>query len=244
MNLVHVLISHEDLGVYLRDNNIEESIAVVIDTLRATSVMVTALGNGAKMVVPFREIEDARKFKEENKELDVLLGGERKGLKIEGFDLSNSPLDYTRDAIAGRNIVMSTSNGTKTLQMTERAKEVLICSLLNVRAVAEYLKDKKENILIINSGTAGLMSADDYITSGALVSILKKNLNEEEYSYSDSALIAGELFDCKGYDFIEKASHYKNLMKIGYEKDLKYCRKPDQFNIVPVYKDGVIRINK
>lgn len=245
---IDVLISVNELEWWLKDsqNDITNKNVVVIDTLRATSVIVAALSNKAKAVYPFRETKSCIDFKN-TLSGEVLLGGERKGLKIEGFDLTNSPLDYKKEVIEGKNIIMSTSNGTKTLEMTKDAKETIVCALINVTSVAKYLSKKSEDLIIVCSGTQGKLSNDDFITAGMLVSKLyeeMKNSNKKEFDnlvLTDAAKLSKKSYEVMGLEFIKEAKHYSYLKSIGYDKDLEYCITSDTSDLVPIYKDGVIK---
>lgn len=238
---IDVLISQEEVDIYLKNSSLDDKTVIVIDTLRATSVMVTAIGNGCKQIVAFREIEDTLKYKSENPHLNVLLGGERKGLKIDGFDLSNSPREYTKDVVFERCIAMSTSNGTKCLEKVKSAKDVLICSMLNVSAVSKAALDLKKDILIVNSGTNGRLSLDDFLTSAFVIDYITKRL--EDVILTDAAVLNKFSLDrSESYlELVKKAYHYNYLKSVGYEKDLEYCLKKDLFTIVPRYYNGIIK---
>ena len=119
-----VIISADNI----KEEYLEDKIVVVIDMLRATSVIITALANKAKEVFPILTVEEAFNKKEEflRVEKEVLLGGERKALKIEGFDFSNSPLEYTSEKVKGKTIILSTTNGTRAINLSLKAEEILI----------------------------------------------------------------------------------------------------------------------
>ena len=117
---IDVIISAD----HIKEEYLDDKIVVVIDMLRATSVITTALANGAKEVVPMLTVEEAFNKKKElsEKGLDALLGGERRAIKIEGFDFTNSPLEYTRDQIEGKSIILSTTNGTRAINLSLKAR--------------------------------------------------------------------------------------------------------------------------
>lgn len=123
------------------DDVLKDSYAVVIDLLRATSTMIWAISNGAKGIIPVEDISEARLLKRLDE--SVLLGGERGGLKIEGFDLDNSPLSYKKEAIFGKTVVMTTTNGTRALKKASCAKRIFLGSFINAKKTAEYIM--KEN---------------------------------------------------------------------------------------------------
>ena len=141
---------------------------------RATSVIVTALNNGCKEVIPFLTIEETFEKAEELKRENCILGGERKAVKIDGFDVSNSPLEYTKELVGGKSVLMTTTNGTKTLTRSLSAKKIFIAAMINAKAVAEKLLEINEDVVIINAGTNGNFSMDDFICSGYIIDEMTK----------------------------------------------------------------------
>jgi 2-phosphosulfolactate phosphatase len=220
---------------YIRENDIKGKTVVIIDVLRATSVIVTALANGAKEIFPVIEVEEAFSRKTQNS----LLGGERKALKIEGFDLSNSPLDYKRELVTGKTIILSTTNGTKAIHysINEQAKEVLTGSMLNAKAVAGYLAKSDSDIAILCAGTYGEFSLDDFICAGKIVweSInINKSCNKIQLDdFSMAAVLAYESNRDRILEYVSNASHYKYLLSIGLKQDIEYCFSQDLIDLVP-----------
>src|SRR5882672_313125 len=150
----------------LAGRDLSETVCVVFDVLRATSSMVTALANGAKAILPVTEIDDALEVWREN--LDVLLAGERDGVRIEAgntrFDLGNSPREFTRDKVAGKKIAMTTTNGTRALRACAHAKTVLVASFLNLKATTEFLeRQQSSHLLVICSGTFDQAAFEDVL---------------------------------------------------------------------------------
>src|ERR1051325_3852773 len=178
----------------LRERDLSETVCVVFDVLRATSSIVTALGNGAEAIVPVSEISEALEIK--RKAPDVLLAGERDGLRIEAnltgsiaFDLGNSPREFTENKVAGKRIVITTTNGTRALRSCAHAKTVLVSSFLNLKATREFLeKHPSMRLLIICSGTFEQVALEDVLGAGALCLNLFGGISYSEYS--DSARIA------------------------------------------------------
>ncbi|WP_142413527.1 2-phosphosulfolactate phosphatase family protein [Hathewaya massiliensis] len=213
---------------------------VIIDVLRATSVIVTAINNGCSKVVPVLSMEEAFEYAKENLD-QCILGGERNALKIEGFNCSNSPLEYTKEVISGKTLVMTTSNGTRAIKASEDAKNILIGSMINGEAVAEKVLDFGEDLVIVNSGTNGEFSMDDFICAGYLIYKIREN--EEELELTDIARTALMSYDNHKdiISFIKDAVHYKRLKSLGLEEDLEYCFKKDTVHIVPQYKNCEIK---
>lgn len=228
---IETCVSHEYLDSYNKD----DKTIIVIDTLRATSVMVTAMNNGAKSLRVIESVEDTFKVRDENHKMNYILGGEREGLKIEGFDLSNSPLDYKKDIVGNRNILMTTSNGTKTMIKVGLGREVLIGSLINYKAVANEAIKRGKDILIVNAGTKGKLSLEDFITGGAIAGEISGG------DYCDVTLASILTFRNKEWrNLIKKGLHYKRMVELGFFKDLEYCLKESLIDMVPIMKDFLI----
>lgn len=226
---------------YIKEELIKDKIIVVIDMLRATSVITTAMINGCKEVIPLLTVEEALEKKKLYGAESCVLGGERKAMKIDGFDFSNSPLEYTEDVIKDKTLIITTTNGTRTLTSCTSAERVFIGSMLNVRAVADKLLNINKDVVIVNAGTNGQFSMDDFICTGA---IIKEMMNcSSKLDLTDIAKTA--MMSYEGHpeiiDFIKDARHYNVMMGLGLEEDISYCIKKDITTIVPEYKDGIIR---
>lgn len=235
------------IDVIISANHIEEEslkgkVAVVIDMLRATSVITTALANGAKKVIPVVSVEKAFEIAEDikNSGEGVLLGGERNALKIEGFNFSNSPLEFKKELVEDKNVIMTTTNGTRALNLCAMADKVIIASILNGQAVAEYLKDEVKEIVFVNSGTNGEFSSDDFICAGYMISELTKLCDTE---LTDIAKTAKYIYDNNENitSFIKDAKHYGILKDLGLEDDLKYCSTKNFTDLVFEFKNGEIK---
>lgn len=238
---IDVIISADDI----KEEKLKDKVVVIIDVLRATSVMVTALNNGCKKVIPVREIKEAMEIARQDKE-NNLLGGERDGIKIEGFHFSNSPLDYTKEAVEGKTLIMTTTNGTRAIKNSEVADVILIAAMINGRAVAEKLVELKKDVVFVNAGTYGQFSMDDFITCGYIVSCMKENLEDkgDDISLSDIAITAQYIYEANPdiFSFVEKADHYKRLQHLDCNEDLIYCFTKDIVDIVPMYEDNEVKI--
>lgn len=219
------------------------SISLVIDTFRATTVLITALYNGAKYIIPVEEIEEALLLKDINP--DIVIGGERKALKILGFDLDNSPLSYRKDIIEGKVVVITTTNGTRALKAALKSKRIFPIALINAKYTIEYLIKHVLNshhttkLAIICAGNEKRLTLEDIITGGYIVKILKENLHED-LILDDFSILAEDTYlkhkdNIK--DFLSGARHYKNLIENGFEKDISYCLNIDSINCVCQYKD-------
>ena len=208
---------------------VKDETVVVVDVLRATSTIVTALANGAREVVPVKKVEDALAKRSKN----TLVCGERNAKKLEGFDLGNSPLEYKSEVVSGKTIVLTTTNGTQVIEKIE-SDNVIAASFLNVSAVVEYLKEK-ESITIACAGTNGKFSLEDFLLAGMIVKRLERD------DLVDGALVAKRYFESvkSVREEIKKhSSHARRLIFFGFEKDIDFCLREDLFSVVPVLIDG------
>lgn len=231
------------IDVVITGNNVttdivKDKVVIVIDILRATSVIITAISNGAKSVIPVTNVEEALKIR--NKMENVVLGGERKAKKIDGFDLSNSPLEYSKENIQDKNVILTTTNGTKAITRSSSADKVYIGSLLNAKAVARKVYEENKDIVIVLAGTNDKFSIDDFLAAGAIISDI---LEIKEYNLTDIAKTSLLLFNTNSdlEELISNAYHYNLLLDLGLHDDIKYCLEKDILNIVPEFKNGIIK---
>lgn len=215
---------------------------VVIDMLRATSVITTAAANSCREVIPVLTIEDALELAKKYNG-NCILGGERKAVKIEGFNCSNSPLEYTKELVENKSIILTTTNGTRAIKGCEGAKDIFIGCMLNALKLSEEIMKKGNDIVLVNAGTYDQFSMDDFICSGYIIDcILNITGRACDIELSDICKTAHYVYemnkDIKG--FIKNASHYKRIESLGLLADLEYCVQKSIIDVVPVYKDGVI----
>jgi len=221
---LHITLTARDI----REDNLSGKVAVVMDVLRATSVMITALANGALWVKTVASIEEAFK----RKSADVLLGGERHAMPIDGFDFSNSPLVYTAEKVRNKGIVLTTTNGTLALSKCESAEEVLIGSFLNHRTVTEYLAAQDLPVELICAGTNGEFSLDDFLCAGLICSTLQKSGG---FELDDLGRLAVQQWNrCKSdvHAALAGATHYNILKSKGFDADLDFCLRRDTHDIL------------
>jgi 2-phosphosulfolactate phosphatase len=214
-------------------DSIEKKIVVVIDILRASSTITTIIDHGAEALIPV--VDEANALKYKNK--DYLIGGERNGETISGFDFGNSPFHYKKNLVKDKTIVLTTTNGTRCVEMSSNASDVIIGSFLNLSAVANYLKNKNKDIVLFCAGWKNKVNLEDSLFAGALA---KKLTNAH---LDDSTLLCMDAFEVSGKDLfktLQKSNHFQRLEKKGVIKDIEYCCKLDTTNIVPILKDGLI----
>ncbi|WP_459195871.1 2-phosphosulfolactate phosphatase [Wukongibacter baidiensis] len=217
---------------------------VVIDVLRATSTIVTAMANKACCVIPVEHIEEAwETYNKEAKDV-AILGGERDAKIIKGFHFGNSPLLYTEENVKGKKVVLTTTNGTRTIKACAEAEKLYIASFLNARAVANQLIKDKEDVAIVCSGTYEKYSMDDALCAGMITSLIasQADINTTDLGWTVKELY--EAYEKDIHEILKKCSHYKRLEANGFTEDLRYCLQRDIYDIVPIYKDGYIRVAK
>lgn len=215
---------------------------VIIDVLRATSTIVTALNNGAKEIIPVASVEFAVKVSGGMFGGYTLLGGERNTKKIEGFALGNSPFEYTRAIVEGKSIVFFTTNGTKSIAKAKYSENLITCSFLNIEAVYRHLITIGSDIEIICAGRNNYFSIEDTVCAGMLSSKIKDHFGNVEMN--DSAKAAVSLFELYGNnlnELLKNSDHGKILIENGFEKDIDYCTQSSLFDIVPFYVNGILK---
>ena len=215
--------------------------AVVIDVLRATSTIVAALAGGAHALFPVVSTEEAIKLATSLGRGETLLAGERKGLKIEGFDLGNSPREFTPAAVAGKQVVMTTTNGTRALVAAAAAERVLVASFLNLSAVAAA-SASADRLAVVCAGREGRFAIDDALCAGMLLGRLEEQLGialEVEEAGRAALTLAGSY----GVDaeLLADSASGRALAEIGLAEDVGWCARVDVEALVPELRDRMIR---
>ena len=146
-----------------------EKTTVVIDVLRASSSVITALNNGAREVIPVETMEFAMKISGGQN----LLAGERNAMKIEGFDLGNSPLEFTEETVKGKSVILYTSNGSKAFVRAKFSEHLYVCSFMNIEAVANKLLEDEKDFIVLCAGSNGMFSLEDTVCAGKLIELVK-----------------------------------------------------------------------
>jgi 2-phosphosulfolactate phosphatase len=223
----HVCLTPALLPLY----NVADYIVVVIDIFRATSSICYGIENGAEAIIPVSQVEECSAYRE--KGLDYLLAAERDGKVVDGFDFGNSPFSYTAEKVAGKTVVLTTTNGTHALHLSRSAKRIVIGSFLNLTALSNWLKSQYENVLLVCSGWKNNFNLEDTLFAGALIEQLKT----EGFELDDAAIAANDLFQIgKGdiNEYLKKTSHSERLKKLGIEKDIEFCLQIDVTTAIPV----------
>ncbi|MEO6949392.1 MAG: 2-phosphosulfolactate phosphatase [Ginsengibacter sp.] len=218
--------------------DISNSIVVVIDVLRATSTIATALFNGATQIIPVDSVAECIKL---GKQMDVITAGERDGKIADGLIYGNTPFQYTREFIQGKTLVLTTTNGTKLLHMAlaANAKAILTGSFCNLSAVCDYLISQNRNVMLACSAWKNRVNFEDTLFAGAVINRIKKHyqINCDATGIAENLYLQsnGDLFH---FMKSNNASHYHRLMGFGLEKDIQYCLTPDNANVLSIYENG------
>jgi 2-phosphosulfolactate phosphatase len=232
--VLNTVLSPALLNLY----DISNSIVVIIDILRATSTIATALYNGAKAVIPVDSVADCIKL---GKQMEVITAGERDGQIAEGLQYGNTPLQYTSDFINGKTLVLTTTNGTKLLHLAlaASAKGIITGSFCNISAVCEYLVAQNTNVVLACAAWKNRINIEDTLFAGAVIHRIKDHFDIN----CDSSQIAESLYiqaqpDLFSFMKEKNASHYHRLMGFGLEKDIRFCLTEDNANVLSLYSGG------
>lgn len=225
--------------------------AVVVDVLRATSTIATALAAGAEAVQVFSSIDKLMQISEQWAPEKRLRAGERGGATVSGCDLGNSPLDCTPERVDGKRLFISTTNGTRCLERVQDAASVITAALINRAAVVNYLlNDKPEIIWIVGSGWEGSFSLEDTVCAGAIAHSLSTQLATtgslaDHWVGNDEVVGAIALYSQWQDNLLElmhHASHGKRLLGLDCHDDLKYCAQMDVLNVLPMQRESGVLV--
>ena len=221
------------------DANVE--LTVVIDVLRASSVMVAALQNGAKSITTVRGIQQAKELHRSNDRM--LLCGERDCEKIDGFHFGNSPSEYHPGCVQGRELVLTTTNGTAAIDASVAAQLIVVGCFLNLSAVVGRVAQAR-NVRLVCAGTNGRITAEDVLFAGAVVTTIRDVSNDpSEFVFNDesnlacqawSASFGGHQPDIDSLARRLSQSHGgRDLDRLGYSDDVRFCSQIDLTSVVP-----------
>jgi len=216
-------------------HDFRDKIGIVVDILRATTTISTALEYGAIAIRPIETLDECKNWRSKG----YLGAAERGGKKVEGFEYGNSPFDYINKNISGEKIALTTTNGTKTIHAVKTADMVLMGSFCNISALSEVLMDKKKDIIIVCAGWDDEINLEDTLFAGALIDGLMDSFDVS----ADPAILAHNLF-LNGKDdmfqFLKKSSHVTRLLNFGLKKDIYFCLEQDKFDNIAVLKNEEI----
>jgi 2-phosphosulfolactate phosphatase len=230
------------LPALVPEGSLAGGVAVVIDVLRATTAMVYALAAGCTAIRPCAEVEEARELARSLPPGRALLAGERGGLPLPGFDLSNSPAEYTPAVCGGREVVLTTTNGTRALLRAAGAARVLAAAFVNFSAVCEQLRQDARAVHVVCAGTEGEVTLEDVLLAGAFVDFLSGAAAARP---NDSARLARDSFTNNRHALLaalEVSKGGTRLRRIGYEQDIRAAARVDRFALVPELRRDPLRV--
>lgn len=237
------------LDVFFTPNQVKPAdtagrLVAIVDVLRASTTVATALGNGAKTVIPLEGADEVIVRSKEFTRSQILLAGEQKMHPIAGFDIGNSPQAYTREVVEGKTILLTTTNGTRTLLGVQGARDIVIASYVNFTAVLAMMKlaaRSDTDIAIICAGDEGSFTLEDAACAGRYVKAIPKRADSV---VSNDAASASVLIEKKYGDNIEKvfkeSSHGQALESAGFGDDLAAAAEVDSYPVVPIWQDRQI----
>lgn len=233
-----------DVEVFLTGYNIAEEdvkgcTVVMIDVLRSSSTILTALHHGARAVVPVADMAEAGKIAANLDQSSYLMGGERGGERIEGYHLGNSPLEYDEATVQDRTIIFNTTNGTRSIVGARAAEHLVVGSLMNASRVVDFLREKDLDVVIICAGWRNRVSLEDTLCAGMILHKLWEG--QEPGLVSDAAHIAFTQYahdrDALGQS-LRRCNHAQRLADKGFADDVDYCLQVDALPLLPYYQDS------
>ncbi len=231
MRGLDVCLSPKLIGLH----EIEGRVIVVVDILRATSCMTAGIGSGISEIRPFADLDSCVQMKESG----YLIAGERNGQKVEGFDLGNSPFDYMDPANKGKKVAVTTTNGTQAIEKSLSGDHIIIGSFLNISAVADWVRKKDKDVLIVCAGWKGKVNLEDTLFAGALTDLIMPEFKP----VCDAPLVALHSYLGMKDNLLEHvlmSSHAQRLKRLNIGRDIEYCLKLDEFDVVPELIDGAL----
>ena len=237
MNRIEVCFSPGEYHLYQE----EFDLVVVLDVLRATSAICTAIEHGVKEIIPVATLDEARAYQAEG----YLVAAERGGQIVEGFDLGNSPFSYMDPALKGQTVVLTTTNGTKAINMARDKKTVVIGSLNNLDSLCEWLIRQQRDVLVLGSGWKDKFNLEDTICAGAIADQCLKS--GRFFADEDSTVAAKFIFRSSRdnmFAFLKASSHRRRLRKLNLNEDVKHCLTPNNWTAIPVLEGrSLVRLN-
>jgi 2-phosphosulfolactate phosphatase len=227
----------------ITEEKLKDRMVVVIDVLRASTTICQALSAGAKEVIPMDSAAEAIELAASLSSDNVLLCGEREGKIIEGFDLGNSPLEYTSDRVEGRTLIFSSTNGTRTIVRSRSASDSVVGAFVNIQTVLDYLPQDLNDLVILCAGKWLQFAMEDCVCGGLLIDkLLERRQNVE---FNDGAYTARTLynhFKDAVLEMVKSSTHGQYLAKIGMGKDLPLCAKLNTIPVLPRLIDGKVTL--
>lgn len=238
------LIDVYSTAIAFKEQDLKNKNVVVIDVLRAGSTIITALNNGARGVIPASDMAEATKYAQNLDPVKYLLCGEKNGYKIEGFQLGNSPLEYTPEKVNDKTVILNTTNGTRAIARSHLAHKVVIGTFLNLERVIDELNKSEREVLLICAGTNNRISIEDLLCAGAIVhGLTQGKLPDDATDGAKMAFILFEKFGNNITEVVRKSNNGEWLAKEYGEDEVAYCCQVDGISTLPVWRERVITLD-
>jgi 2-phosphosulfolactate phosphatase len=219
-----------------------KSIVIVVDVFRATSSMCIAFEKGIKKLIPVSTVEEALEYR--NHAQDYILVAERNGKPVKSFDFGNSPQVYLDMDVVGKTVVMTTTNGTKSINIAKDGHEVAIGSFLNLGAIAQWLIKQDKDVIIFCAGWKNKFNLEDTLFSGALSKeLISSGLYSESCDAAQASVVLWDKAKDDLFGFLEDSSHRKRLAKLNIISDIHFCLQLNQTSKIPILREGVLVVN-
>lgn len=218
-----------------------DTIVVVIDILRATSAICAAFEHGVEKIIPVATVEEATEYKRKG----YIVGAERNGITLEGFDFGNSPYSFMAEKLKGSTIVISTTNGTQAIEAAKKAYQVVIGAFVNITVLCNWLQTQNKNVLLLCAGWKNRFNLEDTLFAGAVAEKLINTSNN--FKLDDSALLTSYSYQTAKHNpfkYLRNSSHAERLATLGLKHDIKYCFSLDKTSVIPILKGNeLINLN-
>ena len=212
-------------------------IVVLVDILRATTTICTAVANGVEAIIPVATHAEARRLKSKG----FLVASEKDGVQLDFADFGNSAFSFTREAIGGKTLVYCTTNGTRALETAKSASSIVIGAFINISTLTEWLAGRQKNVVVLCSGWKNKFCLEDTLFAGALTErLLDTGLFRSDCDSAKAAMDLWHLAEGEVLDYIEKAAQRHRLQRLGLDDVIPYSFECDQVKVVPVFDGKVI----
>ncbi|SDD30539.1 2-phosphosulfolactate phosphatase [Williamwhitmania taraxaci] len=228
----------------LKQERVKGKNVAVIDVLRATTVITTALMNGAKEIIPTEEVSTAFEIYSKYHSGEALLGGERNAVRIEGFHLANSPFEYMEDVVHHKTIILTTTNGTRALMGSLTANNIIVASFLNATAIATWLGEQDIDSTIVCAGSAEIYTLEDALCAGMIAKIMEERFGATLSDFAFTLKFLYEGYEGNIMSALTHCQHAQLLLSKGFRSDVEYCLQKDITDIIPRLNEGAITIER
>ena len=228
-------------SAHLENEDLRNRTVVVIDVLRACSTIVTALHHGARAVVPVADMAQAGRLAQNLNPNIYVLGGERGGRKIEGYHLGNSPQEYTRERVKGRDVILNTTNGTTALARARSARHLVAGCFLNADRVVDFIREQGDDVTLVCAGKNNRLSLEDTLCAGLFLHRLWRGREPDADAMTDTSHVAFSQYlrDSGNPEAALRHSlNARHLAAMGLEADIAYCLQTNALPVLPYYKDS------